>query len=124
MHLKDLNPKWVSLVGWASDRPFYIGVSFDCPCELCRKEPCPCCGHKERVQRLTVKFWWPIDPSDVAGSFAAKFERHHLEATGSGAVFDRVRGESFDDLTILQPINVVGHWHGRLQDGELLTGYE
>lgn len=123
MRLAQMNPKWLTLGNWASEHQFYIGVSFDCPCELCRKAPCPCCGHQARVQRLTVKFWQPVDPSGVAGRFAAKFERHHLEATGGGAVFDRVRGENFDDLTVLQPINVVSHWSGRLQDGELLTGY-
>lgn len=119
MHLSQLNPKWLSLNGWASDKPFYIGLSFDCQCPECKKQPCPTCGHTPHKQRLIAKFWPPIDPNNVAKDFAMPYERQHLQTSPGGVVFDRT-GDTFEDISLNLPMRVQGHWQCQIVNGQVV----
>jgi hypothetical protein len=120
MRLAEMNPKWEELLNWAAkDRPFYVGLSFDCPCDKCNKDSCPTCGHKERSQRFHLKFWPPIDPTKVGETF--DFTRiHHTHGPGGPMVFDR-EGDTFEQLTFEQHMCIDGHWAGKIINGELVT---
>jgi hypothetical protein len=118
MRLSDLNPKWVGMPNWASkDRPFHVGVSFDCPCEKCKSDPCPTCGHKPHTSRLNFKFWPPIDPTQVGSTFDFRREHHAYDSV----VFDR-EGDTFETLTMPTHMCVEGHWNGHIINGELISG--
>ena len=112
MKLVDLNPRWVTLAGWASKAPFYVGLSFDCPCALCRRGACPTCGHAPEPKRLAVSFWPPVDPQNVAATFMTS-------VPDNGG--HRRQGETFDDLTLTPSIGFesIGHWHGHITDGNV-----
>ena len=110
MRLSELAPRWVTLAQWASPSPFYTGVSFLCPC--CEHTPCPTCGH-ERGKRLAFQFWPPIDPDGLLGMV---FEL----ADNNG--HRRIAGDTFDTLTIEPSVGFeqIGHWHGRITNGEMI----
>jgi hypothetical protein len=112
MRLSDLNPKWVTLAGWASQAPFYVGLSFDCPCHRCRHDACPTCGHAPRPKRLSVSFWPPVDPQNVAATFMSP-------VPDNGG--HRRQGETFDDLTLSPSVgfDAIGHWHGHITAGNV-----
>lgn len=110
-------PNWA-----AKDRPFYVGLSFDCPCPKCNKDACPTCGHKDHSQRIQLKFWPAIDSTKVAQQFETDFRReHHEHMFGGGPVFDR-EGDDFETLTLAQHACMEGHWNGRIVNGELING--
>lgn len=95
MRLIDFEPKWVGY-GTIID-----GLTFLCPC-------CKGC-------RLSIRFRPPIDKEGwwskiVQPSYAGML------------VWDRVSGETFDDLTITPSINASsnGHWHGEITNGNLV----
>ena len=105
--LIDLSPRWIGLNNWASPSFFAVGVSFLCPhCDVHAPEHGP-----DRRRRLAVMFWPPIDPDKLLDRV------FDLPDSGSHR---RVSGESFDTLTIEPSIGFdsIGHWHGRLTNGE------
>lgn len=108
MKLTDLKPKWTTIGHWATDDPFYVGVSFLCP--HCPRDPCPTCGH-DRTQRLAVRFWPPIDPCGWLGKMAVP-----LPAEGH----KRVSGDSFETLTLDPSVGCDPHWHGHIINGEIV----
>jgi hypothetical protein len=114
MRIVDLNPKWVTLNGWASDSAFYVGISFNCPCSKCIVSKCPTCDHENKPKRLSVSFWPPIDPDNVAATFMTP-----LPDNGG----HRRTGDDFTNLTLSPSIGFdsIGHWHGHFINGEVLT---
>jgi hypothetical protein len=117
MRITELNPQWMEMPNWAAkDRPFYVGVSFDCPCKKCNQDACPTCGHKAHSMRLYFKFWPAIDSTKVGETFDFRREHHAY----NGVVFDR-EGDTFETLTLDQHMCVEGHWAGRIIKGELIT---
>lgn len=109
MILAELKPKWIVPSQWAeASPPFYIGLSFLCP--HCERSPCPTCGY-QRGKRLFVLFWPPIDPASAMGRLFT-WEK-------SGTPHERIRGESFETLTLSPSIGFesIGHWHGSIVDG-------
>jgi hypothetical protein len=118
MRLSELNPKWVLPANWAAkDRPFYVAVSFDCPCKQCNTTACPTCGHKAHSMRLQFKFWPPIDPTEISKDFDFRREHHAWDS----AVFDR-EGDTLEALTLTPHMCVEGHWNGTIVNGELIDG--
>lgn len=94
MRLTELKPKWVTLNGWASEYPFYVGVSFLCP--------------TDRERRLAVHFWPPIDPKGLLGTmFTLPYNGGHR----------RTAGETFDTLTLTPSVGLDPFWHGHISDG-------
>jgi hypothetical protein len=105
MKLIDLRPKWITLAQWASDRPFYIGMSFDCP--HCR------------TQRLAAVFQQPVDPTNVAAEFIVPY----TVPLGLGPAWKR-SGDTFECLSLspsfdASAIQYGGHWHGFIFEGEV-----
>lgn len=99
MKLIELKPRWVGL--GESSCGIRIGITFECP--HCH------------IQRLGVHFSNPIDPQGwlnkgvTRPSFACEWKRH---------------GESFDALSLTPSvdssrIDVGGHWHGFITNGEV-----
>jgi hypothetical protein len=110
--LIDLHPRWVGLPQWAANSPFYVGVSFDCPCPKCQSGRCKTCGHTPSPKRLAVQFWPPIDPDALLGRI--------FELPDNGG-HRRAGGESFDTLTFSPSVGFdgIGHWHGHITKGGL-----
>jgi hypothetical protein len=111
MKLTDLKPKWIGLANWASDKPFYVGISFLCPhCSPDLPEHGPI-----RRQRLAVSFHPPIDPENIARTFA-------VPLVMTGKEWQRISGETFETLTLNPSINTEysGHWHGFIRNGEVI----
>jgi hypothetical protein len=107
MRLTDLEPRWFTFHGWASDSPFRIGMTFLCP--YCREE------------RLGVLFDQPIDPDGVAGSVAGfDYDPEGFGAHLNMLVWQR-QGDTFETLTLRPSIDgsQVGHWHGFITNGEV-----
>jgi len=113
MRLVHLKPHWIQLDHWASPAPFYIGLSFLCP--HCGKGPCPTCGQIQDY-RLAVKFWPPIDPTNIMATFASP-----LPDNGS----HRRQGDTFDTLTLTPSIgfDIPPHFHGTIINGEVTNSY-
>lgn len=115
MRLSSLNPRWVSLANWADhSRPFYNGVSLDCPCPRCAKPACPHCGHAPSPQRLSISFWPPIDNTNAASGFLVPIQR-------APTAFNRLKGESFEDLTLDPSISIEGHDWLQITNGEVIV---
>lgn len=106
VRLVDLNPRWFTFHGWASDSPFRIGLTFECP--HCRNE------------RLGVLFDEPIDPDNVGATFAVPYDAAAFSNGFGMKVWNR-NGETFDTLTLTPSIDGshVGHWHGFITNGEV-----
>lgn len=105
MRLTELHPKWITLNGWADDRPFYVGITFRCP-------HCPD-GERGYVQYLAVFFENPIDPHGLVGSM---FALPRLKDT----LWYRT-GDTFETLCLTPSVDAskVGHWHGSISCGEV-----
>jgi hypothetical protein len=114
MKLSTLEPRWITLSQWASDDPFYIGVSFLCP--HCKVGPCPTCG-KDQGHRLAVNFWPPIDPKQLMGRV--------FDPIPDNGGHRRVSGETFDTLTLMPSIGFDNppHFHGTITNGEVTNQY-
>jgi hypothetical protein len=105
LRLVDLQPRWVGINRWSSDRPFHIGVSFLCP--HCRQ------------QRLAALFDPVIDPTNVAPE---------TTWTSTATVFPgcvvwaRLGGETFESISLAPSIDAgfAGHWHGFITNGEII----
>lgn len=106
MKLTELDPRWITFHGWASDSPFCIGLTFQCP--HCRS------------QRLGVLFDHPIDPDHVAETFGVAYDPAAFGA-GLGMKAWTRSGDTFDTLTLTPSINTKesGHWHGFITNGEV-----
>jgi hypothetical protein len=107
MRVADLSPRWVggSLGGWAGTMT--CGLTFRCP-------------HCER--RIGVLFRPFIDPHGIAASYPA-WAIPGAPSPNTGKVPDtkwwtRASGETFNDLTLTPSVNVEGHWHGFITNGE------
>jgi hypothetical protein len=111
--LSTLEPHWITLEGWASTDPFYIGVSFLCP--HCNVGPCPTCG-KDQGKRLAVKFYPPIDPAGLMGKVFDPLPEYGHK---------RLSGDTFDTLTLHPSIGFDNppHFHGTIIDGEVTNQY-
>ena len=109
MKLIELSPHWISLNQWAGTDPFWIGVSFLCP--HCIPLNLPEHG-PERVRRLAVSFWPPIDPAGLLGRM--------FEMPSNGG-HQRVSGDTFDTLTLFPSIGFenIGHGHWHITNGEI-----
>jgi hypothetical protein len=113
MRLVDLSPRWVSPAQWANQSPpYYVGVSFDCPCVKCRAPACPTCGHAPDAKRLQVSFWPHIDPQGAVQQFSLSFADHGEH---------RRTGDTFDTLTLSPSVGFegIGHFHGHISNGEV-----
>lgn len=101
--LVDLNPSWKL----TTDGEVW-GLSFDCPCGLpTRSAPehdegyCHCGG------RITI----PTRQNLAGGKVAAQ----------AAAIGWDLAGKSFAELTLSPSIHCVGHWHGWIRNGEVLS---
>lgn len=103
MRLVELNPKWITLSGWASPSLFAVGLLFDCPH----------CG----ARRLGVNFDVPVDPDGLRGRMF-EFDAQRVAAAAGRLVWQRT-GETFDTMTLNPSIDVEGHWHGSIVSGEM-----
>jgi len=105
MKLTDLSPKWISLNNWASEHPFYVGITFRCP-------HCPA-GERGETGYLGVYFANPVDPANLLGqgiSFG-RLAEHLWQRTG----------DTFETMTLSPSIDAstTGHWHGFITNGEV-----
>lgn len=105
MKLTELEPKWISLHGWASESIFRVGLTFRCPhCMI---------GKRGETGYLGVYFANPIDPDNLLGTGMSfgKLAANLWQRTG----------DSFDNLTLTPSIDVSqhGHWHGYITNGEI-----
>ena len=93
--LVDLNAKFY---GGANGRTG-MGVTFDCPCGVAT---CEWGGHQE------IAFANPLDggPAD--------------DWHGRKALWQRT-GDTLETLTLHPSLHMVGHWHGWLKDGVLVS---
>lgn len=107
MKLTELKPHWIGLNQWVAADPFYIGVSFLCP--HCVGLNLPEHG-PERVRRLAVSFWPPIDPANW---------KERIMPPAHDKFHQRVSGETFDTLTLEPSAGFDPHWHGRITNGEM-----
>lgn len=88
--LTALDPRWITNgVGRHG-----MGLSFDCP-------------HCPGKERLAVWFLNPIDDKPPAPGNVKPTPRWLR------------KGETFESLTLAPSINVAGHWHGYIADGEI-----
>lgn len=92
--LVDLNPKWFGIHGKDT---VGAGIIFDCPCQL---ERCEWGG------KIAISFANPIKGEPEAVSNEKLWQRS---------------GETFETLTLSPSIHCVGHWHGWLQNGVLVS---
>ena len=92
--LVDLNPTWFGIHGKDTEG---AGVIFDCPCQ---SESCAWGG------KLAISFRNPL-----RGKAYASAEEHLWQRTG----------ETFETLTLSPSIHAVGHWHGWLRNGVLVS---
>lgn len=104
VRLTELNPHWVTMPNYAftqAERPFHIGVRFDCPH----------CGRP-----LAAMFDPPIDPTNVRAVMAVPWM-----PMPDRPCWKRTTGETFDTLTLSPSIDVskYGHWHGFITNGEV-----
>jgi hypothetical protein len=107
--LVNLAPHWINLPQAAPGVKFYIGVSFLNPMD--EHTPCPTCG-AQRGRRLACSFWPPIDPDNIIGMMTEyPHDKFHT----------RVKGDTFDTLTIRPSIGLDPLWHGTITDGEVLS---
>lgn len=100
MKFIELNPRWIGPPLWSTDDPYYIGVRFSCPH----------CG-----KAIAVFFDPPIDPNRLA-------EKYGWTHTGAPDFRPRWRryGDSFETLTLSPSIDVSGHWHGNITNGDVV----
>lgn len=104
--LTDLNPRWCSAGPNGAYGRHGMGLSFDCP--HCR------------TQRLAVFFANPIDGGAAADGSETKYLWHR-----SGETFETLTlGPSIDASNKIQTvidgrIELVGHWHGFITNGEV-----
>lgn len=113
MRLTELDPRWIQPSQWsAQSPPYFVGVSFLCPCAKCTAAACPTCGHKPEAKRLAVMFWPHIDPQNAVGQFGFVF-------TDKGE--HRRTGDTFDTLTLTPSVGFdsTGHFHGHIANGEV-----
>lgn len=95
--LIDLNPSFYTAHG--SPERHGLGVIFDCPC---KQETCEWGG------KIAIGFANPID-----GGPSIKYSEREVLWTR--------QGETFEDLTLTPSIHAVGHWHGWLRNGMLVS---
>lgn len=95
MKLMALSPRWI---GYSEQ--LVNGISFLCPHCM--------------TQRLAIHFDPPIDPDN--------WWPRLVQPTYAGMnIWRRLKGETFEDLTIEPSVNaeIEGHWHGFIKDGEV-----
>lgn len=115
--LVDFAPKWIEPSNWTdheSFNPFYVGVSFNCPCERCLPKTCPTCGHTTEGKRLAVMFWPPVDPKNAQSK--GLFNEQYTQGK-----HQHVSGDTFETLTLMPSVGFdsIGHWHGNITNGVL-----
>lgn len=99
--LTDLRPTWINVPNWRSERPFHIGLSFICP--------------NCRTHRVAVLFDPAIDPTNVAPDTTWVSTAAHNPGQN---VWART-GDTFADITLTPSIDIAGHWHGHITNGEV-----
>jgi Family of unknown function (DUF6527) len=92
--LVELNPRWFGIYGAEGSK---VGVTFDCPCGL---DDCAWGG------KIVISFKNPISGNPEPVSDEKLWQR---------------TGETFESLTLAPSINCVGHWHGFLTNGVLVS---
>lgn len=104
--LGELTPRWFTLGHWASESPFRIGLTFECP--HCRSE------------RLGVLFDPPIDPDGIQARAQFAYDPATYGAAVGMHVWKR-EGDTFDTLTLTPSVDgsQVGHWHGFITNGTI-----
>lgn len=115
MKIAQLAPKWIQPSQWADPGiPFFIGMSFNCPCEKCSVAACSTCGHRPQSRRLVVMFHPAVDPAHLQDKYGPGWWPRPAGA------HTRVSGETFETLTITPSIGYesIGHWHGHITNGE------
>jgi hypothetical protein len=97
--LVDLNPRWLH----DTDHGVF-GLRYDCPCGAAEGdwESCEVGGHQVVPTKRTFNPEDKISPDAAARGW---------ELTGT----------SFADITLSPSIHQVGHWHGWLRDGVLVS---
>lgn len=89
MKLSELNPRWVVI----EQTQHGMGLSFRCPhCDI----------------RIAVWFKNPIDGSPPAD----------ITKVPNPCRWER-QGDTFDTLTLTPSVDVSGHWHGHIRNGEI-----
>ena len=97
--LVDLEPKWIGYHGH-SDRKG-VAIAFKCPCLD------PNCAWGGQI---VVDFENPLDGGP----------RINWRGQTTGTYWQRT-GDTFENLTLTPSIHCVGHWHGWLRNGELVS---
>ena len=106
MRLTDLQPRWFTFMAHPADGVVLIaGLTFVCP--HCMK------------QRIGVRFKPLIDPAGIVAQYGIVWP------CGDEPVWNR-QGDTFETLTLSPSINaqsqridVPGHWHGFIENGEV-----
>lgn len=93
MKLENLNPKWVT-DAWGHHSDAKFGITFKCP--HCSK-------------RLGVMFKNPIGETNQDALWAIPI---------ASLKWDR-KGETFESLSLSPSIDVKGHWHGYIRNGQV-----
>lgn len=108
--LVDLRPKWLSDSNNPGSEKW--GIEFDCPCGTppatcdCGQPDCPAIDSPGcQFSRVSIMFSNPVN-GPVSRWGREKWKR---------------KGETFEDLSLVPSINAVGHWHGWLTNGELVS---
>lgn len=100
--LVDLHPTFYGAAGTkdgSTPERRGVGVIFDCPCLA---DDCAWGG------KIAISFSNPLDGGAPYSTHSA--ERHWQRT-----------GETFETMTLSPSIHAVGHWHGWLKDGVLLS---
>ena len=108
MRLADLHPRW------GREYNGYDGqyLIFDCPCPA-PLIPCPC-GEPTCPQQLTKACGWSPMHIPIANPIDGG------PPPRATTLWTRT-GETFETLTLSPSIHAVGHWHGFIRNGELVS---
>ncbi len=99
----DLNPKWIE-----NGAGELYGISYDCPCGLPEFDPL-----------VTFELCCPIGGRQVVPT-KTSFGGKTVCADSIDRGWD-LTGDSFENITLTPSIHQVGHWHGFLTNGVLVS---
>ena len=108
--LADLNPKWVRLHGSGE----IWGIRYDCPCGKRGLDGSDVPTHPDVIANVCEMGGWAMVPtkSNWLG------EPQCADSIARG--WD-LTGDSFENVTLTPSIHHVGHWHGFLTNGAMVS---
>lgn len=103
MRLSAMNAQWITFPNWSSPDLYAIGLSFKCPH----------CG-----KSLSVFFKPHLDPNNLYQKYEWKFTEESVSPLG---LCWKRTGDSLENITLEPSIDVAGHWHGNIINGEAIS---